>query len=316
MIKFIIHAGVIFSITCAAFISPSYGSLDSFNQRYLNFKKKSLQHEQNVKELLSRPKIRLSQFDLPEPKKVEPIASALSDVPEPNFLPIPEMPEEYVTSNDNNLTSPPMDFDDLVVDPGGGVDIGRDTNESESSEELESAYDEFHSTPVPARREGYYFGPFFGFSFPSNGAVINSSSQKVGFDSDTGILLGLQVGRDYGQVRWEAEYNYLNYNGEGDSVSFDNSAHNFISHLLFEFELGERADLRTGLGMGVGFLNFEASENYDGVGFIYDFVLGGGYRVSDLWSLNLDYRYYFTAAGDSYDRIKSHMLVLSANYDL
>ena len=158
MIKFIIHAAIIFLITCAAFIIPSYGSLDSFNQRYLNFKKKSLQHEQNVKELLSRPKIRLSQFDLPEPKKVEPIASALSDVPEPNFLPIPEMPEEYVTSKDNNLTSPPMDFDDLVVDPGGGVDIGRDTNESESSEELESAYDEFHSTLCPLAEKGTTLG--------------------------------------------------------------------------------------------------------------------------------------------------------------
>ena len=315
MSKFFIPAAITYAFLCPALLSPSYASLDSIQQKYLSFKKKSFEHEQNVQALLARPKIKQSQIDLPKPKKIEPVVDVLSDSPEPTFLPIPELPEEDTTSNDKVFASPPVDFDDLIIDPGGGVDIGIDTNNSESSEELQTAYDEFNSNSVPLRSEGYYFGSLFGFTFPRNGAVIEANAKK-GFESDAGILLGLQVGRDYGQVRWEAEYNYLNYNGEGDSVSFDNSAHNFISHLLFEFELGERADLRTGLGMGVGFLNFEASKDYDGVGFVYDFVLGGGYRISDLWSLNLDYRYYFTAAGDSYDRIKSHMLVLSANYDL
>ena len=168
--------------------------------------------------------------------------------------------------------------------------------------------------PKITRSVGYYFGPLFGFIFPQNGAVFNSSSPKTEYKAETGTILGLQFGRDFGKVRWDAEYNYMGFDGETD---FEVSANNFISHLNFDFEIGDRADLRTGLGLGVGFMNFDGnSDNYDGVGFIYDFVLGAGYRITPLWTLNLDYRYYSSAANDSYDQLKSHMLILNANFDL
>ena len=54
-------------------------------------------------------------------------------------------------------------------------------------------------------------------------------------------------------------------------------------------------------------------QDYSGAGFCYDLNLGVGYRLNSDWSLNLRLpRYLVTGvAGDDYDRIKSHMLILS-----
>ena len=85
---------------------------------------------------------------------------------------------------------------------------------------------------------------------------------------------------------------------------------------MLEHEVGDRFDLRTGLGMGIGFLNFEHGQDYGGTSFAYDFMVGMGYRVAENWSLQVDYRYFLTAANDEYDRLKSHMILLSADFDL
>ena len=88
-----------------------------------------------------------------------------------------------------------------------------------------------------------------------------------------------------------------------------------------EKEIGDRFDLRFGLGMGMGIVGMEGSsvtstDDYSGTGFAYDFLLGTSYRLSDNWSLQADYRYYLTAAHDNYDHVKSHLWLLSASLDL
>ena len=60
----------------------------------------------------------------------------------------------------------------------------------------------------------------------------------------------------------------------------------------------------------------EDSSQFVKIAMPHSFNLGAGYRLSEDWSLCLDYRYFLTAAGDEYDRIKSHILALSATYDL
>jgi hypothetical protein len=300
-----------------AVVASVYADFDSINQKYLKLKQRSLDHEESIKALLSRPKITPTKFVLPEPKFVS------TELPEPliDTKPSPAAPSAIGDENTVGIEiqnpdelSPEIDFDDLVNDPIGDTENILDVNVSASDDELLSAYDDFYAKPKVTRSVGYYFGPLFGFIFPQNGAVFNSSSPKTEYKSETGTILGLQFGRDFGKVRWDAEYNYMGFDGETD---FEVSANNFISHLNFDFEIGDRADLRTGLGLGVGFMNFDGnSDNYDGVGFIYDFVLGAGYRITPLWTLNLDYRYYSSAANDSYDQLKSHMLILNASFDL
>jgi opacity protein-like surface antigen len=60
----------------------------------------------------------------------------------------------------------------------------------------------------------------------------------------------------------------------------------------------------------------EKGAEFSGVGFAYDFLLGVAYRVADNWSLQVDYRYFLTAANDEYDRIQSHVWLFSASVDL
>ena len=83
-----------------------------------------------------------------------------------------------------------------------------------------------------------------------------------------------------------------------------------------EKELGDRFDLRTGLGMGIGIVGLEDSSEYSGTGFAYDFLFGGAYRLAENWSIQVDYHYYLTAAHDQYDHVKSHLWTFSANLDI
>ena len=300
-----------------AVVASVSADFDSLNQKYLKLKQRSLDHEESIKVLLSRPKITPTKFVLPEPKVVS------TELTDPFIDNKPSSATQSVIGYENaggieeqnpEELSPEIDFDDLVNDPIGVTENNLDVNGSASNDELLSAYDDFYAKPKVTRSVGYYFGPLFGFIFPQNGAVFNESSPKTEYKAETGTTIGLQFGRDFGKVRWDAEYNYMGFDAETD---FEVSAHNFISHLNFDFEIGDRADLRTGLGLGIGFMNFDGnSDNYNGVGFIYDFVLGAGYKITSLWSLNLDYRYYSSAANDSYDQLKSHMLILNANFDL
>ena len=90
-----------------------------------------------------------------------------------------------------------------------------------------------------------------------------------------------------------------------------------FSRIIFEKEIGDRIDLRAGLGMGLGFVSIDSDviEAKD-VGFAYDFLLGFGYNVSENLGWNFDYKYYLSAANDEYDRIAAHCLMLSAKFML
>ena len=57
-------------------------------------------------------------------------------------------------------------------------------------------------------------------------------------------------------------------------------------------------------------------QNFDGVGFSYDFLLGWSFRIMDNWSINMDYRHYLTAAHENYDRLQGHVVELSTSFDL
>ena len=83
-----------------------------------------------------------------------------------------------------------------------------------------------------------------------------------------------------------------------------------------EMEVAPRVDVRTGLGMGVGFVNLERGQEFSGVGFAYDFLLGVAYRIDENWGVQVDYRYFLNAANDEYDRVKSHVWLVSASLDL
>ena len=93
--------------------------------------------------------------------------------------------------------------------------------------------------------------------------------------------------------------------------------HNLQSRLILEKKIGDRADLRGGIGLGLSFIEKSfIGENFDGVGFSYDFLLGWSFRVMENWSIHMDYRHYLTAAHKKYDRLQGHVVELSAGFDL
>ena len=124
------------------------------------------------------------------------------------------------------------------------------------------------------------------------------------------------MGKDFGKVRVEAEYSYHSFEASTASTSLSASIHNFFSRLILEKELGDRFDLRAGLGMGIGIVGLEDSLEYSGTGFAYDFLFGAAYRLAENWSIQVDYHYYLTAAHDQYDHIKSHLWTVSASLDI
>ena len=178
-------------------------------------------------------------------------------------------------------------------------------------------YEELYTPKVPQRRVGYYFGPFLGCVFPDDSAVRDAINSKVSYDSQSGVTGGLRIGNDFGTARIEGEYAYLTHKIKSISGNGKSSFHNLQSRLILEKSLGERADIRGGIGLGLGFVNKELNgKEYDGVGFSYDFLLGWSFRVMNNWSINMDYRHYLTAAHENYDRLQGHVVELSAAFDL
>ena len=270
---------------------------------------RSAEHEARVRSLLAQPDLVGTNFDLP----ITPIAVEVDELPEvdvePSFMPVPEYYDADEIEEVKEVPSPPS-ADDLVADPN----LETSSETEKPSEDLGEAYSALYDSKVPERHFGYYFGALLGFAMPDDGALRDQiSGTKIPYESDLGFLMGLHLGKDFGTSRVEAEYNYLNFDGSG---GVEVSSHNMMLRLMLEFEVGDRFDWRTGLGMGVGFLNLEHVRDYGGTSFAYDFLLGMGYRVGENWSLQLDYRYYLTAANDEYDRLQSHMILFSADFDL
>jgi hypothetical protein len=185
-----------------------------------------------------------------------------------------------------------------------------------NQENASITYDELYSPKVPQRRIGYYFGPFISAIFPDDSSIRGAGLS--GYTSKSGVATGVRVGNDFGSARIEGEYAFLTHEISGySSGAGRNNIHDLKGRLILEKNLGERTDLRLGVGLGVAFVNKSLGlEDYNGIGFSYDFLLGWSFRVTESWSLNMDYKHYLTAAHKNYDRLQGHMIEVSASFDL
>lgn len=276
----------------------------SLTERLAELKARSNVHEGQIAKLLSEAPITRTSFALPSSEPEAPIIIQ-PPRPDPAFIPVPDYSSE--------VKEVKVQPDVIIVE----VPDNDQNNSVQDNVELDQAYAKLYEPDVPSRLVGYYFGPLLGLVFPQDGAIREVSSlTKIEYEADSGYLLGLQVGKDFGGIRVEAEYTYHSFDASTQTTSLSASIHNFFSRLILEKELGERFDLRAGIGMGMGIVGLEGTADYGGTGFAYDFVFGGSYRLAENWSIQADYRYYLTAANDHYDHIKSHLWVLSASLDL
>ena len=243
----------------------------------------------------------------------------------PPSLPTVELPSEFDTqefpSQPEQLPQPTQHFTDDEpaedqVAPITVLPAKTASKEITIEDEVGPTYEELYAPKVPQRRLGYFFGPFIGPVFPDDSAIRTGSAQR-----DTSpiqvLLLVCGSGMILDLPGSKGEYGFLTHNIHSPGKSGDVQLHNLHSRLILEKSLGSRADLRGGIGLGLSFIDKNlGGENYDGVGFSYDFLLGWSFRVMENWSINMDYRHYLTAAHKNYDRLQGHVVELSTSFDL
>ena len=280
----------------------------SFSDRIAEIKAKTSTHESRISSLLSRPAIEAQSFDLPQtPFEKSESSYGVQPSKEVPYIPIPEF-------NYGEVPSDAADGLDSSLSASESNEPKQEENFQEPRPELDDAYAELYESEGNIKRTGYYFGPLIGFVFPEDSALRTSSGIEP-YSSESGYSLGFQVGRDFGTVRVEGEYSYIAHDGSGGISVGVNS---LLSRIILDFDVTESLDLRAGLGMGFGFVGIDGGSSGEpsDVGFAYDFLLGLGYNFYGSWSLCLDYKYYLTAANDAYDRIKTHAVIFSANFEL
>jgi opacity protein-like surface antigen len=296
-----------------------YGIDVDLAQKIAELRLKSKAHGKFVSELLVNEPTFLP-IVAPIQSSVDPTTDGVEDIPS---LPKVELPAEVQTKAEPppEVTSlPTKGFtenepkEDPVPSP---VEPPAKKRSNQSSTENETtAYEELYAPKVPQRRLGYFFGPFIGPVFPDDSAV-RPGSEKEGYQSDSGWTAGLRIGNDFGFTRIEGEYGFLTHNIHSSDKSGKVQLHNLQSRFILEKSLGSRADIRGGIGLGLSFIDKTlGDQDFDGVGFSYDFLLGWSFRIMDNWSINMDYRHYLTAAHENYDRLQGHVVELSTSFDL
>jgi opacity protein-like surface antigen len=316
MSKHFFLPSIVFCLFYSFQLCHSQESRLSFADRLSEWKKRANAHEDEVALLLSQPPLPRLNFALPE--RPNTFTSAGSFPPEPQvdlpFIPVPDYIEEE-----------PSDRDEpgIISEPPISADVDSESNRSLASQQgVDDAYAELYDTGKPMKHEGFYLGLVSGILFPSDVLLRETSGtspshpNNLSYVADTGYMVGLQVGHDFGFVKAEADYSYHNFDASGVNRTLEASIHNIFSRLILERALNDKIDIRMGLGMGMGIVDIEGTTDYQGTGFAYDFLLGAGYRLSHDLSLQIDYRYYLTSASEDFDHVKSHMLLLSAHMDL
>ena len=309
MIRLFLHFKIFSVLLLPLFFLSGQNQGQSIAERLAELKARSNVHENQVSQLLAERPLGRTDFTIPNNEAVP----VLPPPPPPSIVPV--VPEARRVEQQDEIIPDPLES-------ATPTEANDQNNSTESKEDLDEAYAKLYEPEIPSRLEGYYFGPILGLVFPQDGAIrtsdpfIPGTYTKEIYGSDSGYFIGLQAGKDFGRVRVEAEYSYHSFDAATASSSLSASIHNFFSRLILEKEIGDRFDIRAGLGMGIGIVTLEDTADYSGTGFAYDFLLGGAYRLAENWSLQVDYHYYLTAAHDHYDHIKSHLWTVSASLDI
>ncbi len=284
--------------------------------RIAEIKSRSIAHENRIAALLSKPAIPSQNYEILENNRTVPLVSSIPLPPANPEIPYIPVPEYYDSKDSLSFDNGPDFPNKNENSQESAVATSSSSNESSTVDEnLDDAYAELYQSETSIRSTGYYFGPLVGIIIPDDGALRDSGSSIQPYTADNGYMIGFQLGKDFGTVRVESEYSYMAFDAS-DNISV--GVNNFLTRIVLETELNDVFEFRAGMAMGIGFIGIDGGSSGEpsDVGFAYDFLLGGGYNFSENWSLCFDYKYYLSAANDDYDRVKAHMLLLSANFQL
>ena len=252
-------------------------------------------HEALLAEILSRPDPIYPRPRVPQPKPSQPAPPAprpIEPAPKPGTIPGGRLPAPRY--DQSQLSQPKQDSDTSTQTPAS----------------------QWGKPDIPLRNDGYYLGLVGGNVLPLDGAVRwGGGMGGASMQFENGYFAGVLLGRDFGFIRVEAEHDAIHYDQKNGTGSAE--VHPVLFRSIFEKEIGTRIDLRAGIGAGITLaqLNY-AGKVFGGVSFCYDFLLGTGIRLNKSLALNLDYRYFLTAASDDYQRLQSNLLTASLQFDL
>ncbi len=164
----------------------------------------------------------------------------------------------------------------------------------------------------PTNDPGSFYGSLAGgvaFFQDSRVTVQVKPSGAADFDFDSGTSIALRLGYDFGGFRLEGELNH----SQADIRSLDTDTglvpvdseyldYGFMANVLWDFEFDSFV-LSAGGGIGIvkgeydqigepGFIAVAASED---TVFAKQLILRGGYRVNEMTTLGLNYRYFMTS---------------------
>ncbi len=145
-----------------------------------------------------------------------------------------------------------------------------------------------------ASAQGMYASVFGGVNFTHDGEFAG-----VGVDTAfaTGYAVGGSIGYDFGDYRLEGELSYR-ANDIDDIGGLDFSPSSItttalMANAFYDFDTGSPFVPYVGGGLGVGFSTMELlGIDGDVTGLAYQFIIGGGYEMSDTFELTLDYRLF------------------------
>lgn len=163
-----------------------------------------------------------------------------------------------------------------------------------------------------------------GAAFFGDGAVDvnNNRSGAADLEIETGYSLALRAGRNFGPLRFEGEFHYV----EADISAIDSSTGpisvnsnltsiGLMGNALWDFDF-KPFTLSVGGGLGFTHLNYEQMTDQENVlvagcsksVFAGQFIVGLGYEINEYTKLGLNYRYMMMSGLDDRGKVDTNAL--------
>ncbi|MBU60993.1 MAG: hypothetical protein CMI26_00670 [Opitutae bacterium] len=182
----------------------------------------------------------------------------------------------------------------------------------------------------------YYVLPFFGLSLPSSLGYEDLAGGYSEFGTETGFILGLMGGRNFGRWFGEVHFEYGQSEfgsiedlssslGGVSSVSGDSELINFGVRAGFLHQLSAKSWIQ--FGLGVGFANREDSlvamlagvprplPSDSSLTYTYDALVDLGFSFSESLHARFGYRYLGASENGDFGTLRHHLIELGLGAD-
>ena len=158
-----------------------------------------------------------------------------------------------------------------------------------------------------------------GASLTPTGTVRSGVDSIARMESEPGYLVGAALGRemlDLIRVELRVDFREVDIDraagfSPSQTADGDISLTSVVANAYYDLDLGGRFTPYIGAGFGYGYLKFDFQQSPTGVFkvddrdsvFVYNAMLGGQFRLTDVSNLTLGYRYVGITGGENLDSL-------------